>query len=68
MSKEAIEMIRKMDMEQVENQFVLQCAPLIAGLKMSNLFIIRKTICGDCVLSCKIAVSVAVSFIWTEAN
>ena len=42
MSKEAIEMIRKMDMEQVENQFVLQCAPLIAGLKMSNLFIIRK--------------------------
>ena len=28
MSKEAIEMIRKMDMEQVENQFVLQCAPL----------------------------------------
>ena len=42
MSKEVIEMIRKMDMEQVENQFVLQCAPLIAGLKMSNLFIIRK--------------------------
>lgn len=42
MSKEAIEMIRKMDMEQIENQFALQCAPLIAGLKMSNLFIIRK--------------------------
>ena len=67
MSKEAIEMIRKMDMEQVENQFVLQCAPLIAGLKMSNLLFV-KTICGDCVLSCKIAVSVAVSFIWTETN
>ena len=36
MSKEAIEMIRKMDMEQVENQFVLQCAPLIAGLKIDR--------------------------------
>lgn len=42
MSQEAIEMIRKMDMEKIENQFVFQCAPLIAGLKMSNLFIIRK--------------------------
>ena len=65
MSKEVIEMIRKMDMEQVENQFVLQCAPLIAGLIYLSFV---KTICGDCVLSCKIAVSVAVSFIWTETN
>ncbi len=50
MSKEVIEMIRKMDMEQVENQFVLQCAPLIAGLKMSNLFIIRKNHLRRCAL------------------
>lgn len=42
MSQETIEMIRKMDMEKIENQFAFQCAPLIVGLKMSNLFIIRK--------------------------
>ncbi|MFR1028977.1 MAG: hypothetical protein ACLSD6_07200 [Clostridium sp.] len=66
--QEAIEMIRKMDMEQVENQFVLQCAPLIAGLKCPIYLSFVKTICRDCVLSCKTAVSVAVSFIWTETN
>ena len=42
MSQEAIEIVRKMDMEKIENQLVFQCAPLIAGLKMSNLFIICK--------------------------
>lgn len=42
MSQEAIELIREIDMKQIENQFVFQCAPLIAGLKISNLFIIRK--------------------------
>lgn len=42
MSQEAIEIVRQLDMGQIENQFVFQCAPLIAGLKMSNLFIIRK--------------------------
>lgn len=42
MSQEAIEMVRQMDTEKLENQLVLQCAPLIAGIKISNLFIIRK--------------------------
>ena len=40
MSQEAIEMVRQMDTEKLENQLVLQCAPLIAGIKISNLFII----------------------------
>lgn len=42
MSQEAIEIIRQLDMRKIENQFVFQCAPLIAGLRISNLFIIRK--------------------------
>lgn len=49
MSKEVIEMIRKMDMEQVENQFVLQCAPLIAG-KNVHLFTFDKTLRRLCAL------------------
>lgn len=41
MSRELIEIVGKMDSQRIENQLVLQCAPLIVGLKMSNLFIVR---------------------------
>lgn len=40
MSLEVIEMIREMDSERIENQLILQCAPLIVGLRISTLFIV----------------------------
>ncbi len=42
MSQKAIERFRQIDMSRMENQLVFQCAPLIAGLKMSYLLIIHK--------------------------
>lgn len=42
MSQETMEKIRQMDLGKIEKQLVFQCAPLIAGLKMSNLFVIQK--------------------------
>lgn len=39
LSHEVIEMVRRMDMGKVENQLILQCAPLIVGLRISNLCI-----------------------------
>lgn len=42
MNQKIREMVRNMDTEKLENQLVLQCAPLIAGLRMSNLLVIRK--------------------------
>lgn len=40
MCQEVFEMVRKMDMKDVELQIALQCAPLITGIKMSNLLIV----------------------------
>lgn len=40
MSQEVLEIVKKMDLKQIETQLALQCAPLIAGLKTSNLLII----------------------------
>ncbi|MGN0465983.1 MAG: DUF3793 family protein [Lachnospiraceae bacterium] len=42
MSQEVLEIVKKMDLKQIETQLALQCAPLIAGLKISNLLIISK--------------------------
>ncbi|MCI8792139.1 MAG: DUF3793 family protein [Eubacterium sp.] len=42
MSGEVREMICRMDAGKIENQIVLQCAPLIVGLRMSSLFIIGR--------------------------
>ena len=41
MSREVIELIREMDSEQIEKQLIMQCAPLIVGLRISNLFIVN---------------------------
>lgn len=41
MSQELFEMLRQMDLKDTELQLALQCAPLISGLKLSNLLIIR---------------------------
>lgn len=40
MSYEMLELFRQMDFNNTEIQLALQCAPLLTGLKMSNLFII----------------------------
>lgn len=40
MSKEVLEIVKGMDFKQIETQLAFQCAPLISGLKTSNLLII----------------------------
>lgn len=40
MSQEIFELVKGMDLKKIETQLALQCAPLIMGLKVSNLFII----------------------------
>lgn len=42
MSLEILEIIKQMNPKALETQFILQCAPVIAGLKVSNLLIIYK--------------------------
>ena len=42
MSQEVFEIVQGMDLENIENQLALQCAPLITGLKVSNLLIVHK--------------------------
>ncbi len=38
MSKETFQLLQRMDMAKVDVQLALQCAPVLAGLKVSNLF------------------------------
>ena len=40
MSRETLRMIQKMDMGNLDLQMAIQCAPLFAGLKASNLLIV----------------------------
>lgn len=42
MSREILEIVQKMNPKELETQFILQCAPLIAELKPSNLLIISR--------------------------
>lgn len=39
MSTEVIDIICHMNIRDLESQLALQCAPLIVGMKMSNLFV-----------------------------
>jgi len=43
MCQETFELIKAMGINNIEMQLALQCAPLIAGLKISNLLIIPET-------------------------
>ncbi len=47
MSYELLELFRHMDFDNTETQLALQCAPLLTGLKVSNLFIISVEKEGD---------------------
>ena len=40
MCQEVFEIVQKMDLTQVETKMALQCAPIITGIKMSNLLIV----------------------------
>lgn len=42
MSYEIFEMMQNMDIKTIETQIALQCAPLLSGLKISNLFNVSK--------------------------
>lgn len=43
MSQEVFEIVQGMDIKSIETQLALQCAPLITGLKISNLLIVSKS-------------------------
>lgn len=40
MTQEVFKIVREMDLKNIETQLALQCAPLLTGLKISNLLII----------------------------
>lgn len=42
MSREIFEIVKGMDMKDIATQLALQCAPLITGLKISNMLIVAK--------------------------
>ncbi len=41
MCQEVVEIVKSMDLKSVESQLILQCAPLITGIRFSNLFMIE---------------------------
>lgn len=41
MKEEVSDIVRKMDLKDIEAQLAIQCAPFLTGLKISNLFIIQ---------------------------
>lgn len=41
MSREVLELMEKMDKKDLNNQLALQCAPLLTGIKPSNLLIVK---------------------------
>lgn len=42
MSKELFQLVQVMGWENIETQLALQCAPLITGIKISNMLIVQK--------------------------
>lgn len=42
MSQEIFEIVKNMNLELIETQLVLQCAPVLAGLKISNLLNVNR--------------------------
>ena len=43
MSQEVYEIIKRMDREKIETHLVIQCAPMISGIKISNLLIVERS-------------------------
>ena len=42
MSKEVLRIVNNLDVSSLEMQLALQCAPVISGLKISNLLSVKK--------------------------
>ncbi len=42
MSEEAFQMVKDMDMDEIRTRIAVHCAPLLAGVKMSNLLTVSK--------------------------
>lgn len=42
MSREVLEIVEKMDKKELKTQLALQCAPLLTGIKLSNLLTVAK--------------------------
>ncbi|MDD4370819.1 MAG: DUF3793 family protein [Anaerostipes sp.] len=47
MSQDTFELLKMMDVKKIELQLSLQCAPVLSGLKASNLFVISNQVAGD---------------------
>ena len=47
MSQEVYEMITRLDRERIETHLVVQCAPMISGIKISNLFNVEKRLAAQ---------------------
>lgn len=47
MSQEVYEMIKRMDREKIETHLVVQCAPMISGIKISNLLIVERSMAAQ---------------------
>ena len=43
MCQEVLKMVQKMNQKKIETKLAVQCAPVIAGIKLSNLLILSKT-------------------------
>ncbi len=43
MCQEVLRMVQKMDLKHIETKLAIQCAPVITGIKLSNLFILLKS-------------------------
>ena len=42
MCQEVLKMVQKMNKKHIETKLAIQCAPVIAGIKLSNLLILKK--------------------------
>ncbi len=63
MNQELFQMIATMDLKDLETQVALQCAPLLTGIKMSNLFIVSNVNeCEVVDLFCKTSISTYVIY------
>ena len=47
MSQEVFEMITRLDRENIETHLVIQCAPMISGMKISNLLIVERRLAKE---------------------
>ena len=47
MSQEVYELIKRMDREKIETHLVIQCAPMISGIKISNLLIVERSMAAQ---------------------